>query len=73
MLSIIQIFESNQNKATTKQIFKTSGKLIGSGIGLGIAGAGNAISYTGNKLYNKLNPNQPLTPSALSTPNKKSA
>jgi len=52
MLSTSQLFElSTRTKSTLKQ----SGKLIGSGVGLGLSGVGKVVDQAGRSLYNKLN------------------
>lgn len=57
MISIKHLFESNQ--PTNKQLLKQSGKLIGSGVGLGLTGVGKLMSSGGQQLYNKLNQPSP--------------
>jgi hypothetical protein len=62
MISIKHLFEATP---TNKQLLKQSGKLIGSGIGIGLTGVGKLMSSGGQQLYNKLNqptPSNPLPP-----------
>jgi len=71
MLSISKLFESNQ--ITPGQLFKSSGKMIGAGLGLGLSGLGKTLDITGRKLHNNLtsNPNNKTEQQEDSTePNK---
>ena len=52
MISTFQLFELSTR---TKSNLKQSGKLIGSGIGLGLSGVGKVVDHVGQSLYNKLN------------------
>ena len=66
MLSISQLFELSP---TTKHNLKQSGKLIGSGVALGLSGVGKAVDQTGQVLYKQLNKKESPLQSKPSTDN----
>lgn len=52
MISISQLFELTTR---TKNTLKTSGKLIGSGVALGLTGVGKVADHAGQSLYKSIN------------------
>ena len=70
MISISQLFElSTRTKSTLKQ----SGKLIGSGVALGLSGVGKVADQTGQSIYKSINKkDSPLTTKEPVKDNKES-